>query len=334
MSTKGEQAASVDLVRLLESRGYRPVWRSKDGDKAVFHVPWRIDRHPSLAVYRRGSVWFWTDHARQENGTTVQALQRLEHLDRKDAIRALLGQQSPEGQKSLRPNSAAKEKEREHRIAEARQAYERAWKAMTSQRSSYLSCYWQERGFRTVPDIGAVWLELPAGDRNRPYMGIPLPSPEKIRAVECRLLDGRSQADRVYRARTIGPKELWVRWQSDRSRIVIAESILDALSYSQLWPDRSESLVALNGVGNARLLPSLVEWARKAGRPIQDVILALDNDQAGRQAAEKAAACLGSSVRIYRLDDLTAAGVKDLHKLLLQSKNAQSKKMSPLRRLA
>lgn len=343
MSARGDQAASVDLVRLLESYGHRPVWRSKDGDKAVFHVPWRVDRHPSLTVYRRGSVWFWTDHARQESGTTIQAMQYLHGLDRNSAISALLGDlgknfshQTAGGRTPKKPEiaSGASEQERRRRILEARKSYEQASKAMTAARTALLAKYWRERGLTTVPEIGAVYLELPAGERMRPYMGIPLPSPEKVRSIECRLLDGRTETDRAHRARTIGPKELWVQWR-DRSRLVITESILDALSYPELWPDRSESLVALNGVGNIRLLPSLVEWARQAGHPIKDVLLALDADEAGRQAAEKAAACLkNSSIRIYRVDDHSSAGVKDLHKLLLIKNNNEEKDLSEMRRLA
>lgn len=320
------EAVAVDLVRLLESRGYRPVWRRKDGEKATFHVPWRSDRHPSLGVYRRGSVWYWTDHARGESGTPIHAIQRLDGVDRKEAILRLTGwTPSSRAHVPRAPTSPARpvqdlvetDPDRERRKAEARERYQTARAAMTPARAAAIARYWRERGLNTVPDIGAVWLELEAGGQSRPYVGIPLPSPKHARALECRLLDGVGLRDRLWRARTYGPKELWVHWR-DRSVILVTESVLDALSALVLWPERADTLVSLNGVGNVRLLPTLVQQAAKARQPIRLVRLALDADQAGRDATAQAEALLSPlGVQLLDEDAHVQAAVKDLNKLLL-----------------
>ncbi|WP_447859637.1 toprim domain-containing protein [Nitrospira calida] len=320
------EAAAVDLVRLLEDRGYRPVWKRPDGEKATFRVPWRVDRHPSLGVYRRGQVWYWTDHARGESGTSIQAVQRLDGCSRTDAIRRLTGVETGEprerkgSEPPVRPATpAAPDPRRSAQKAQARQLYEQARRAMTPERAERIRQYWARLGLAIVPDIGAVYVELEAGGRARPYLAIPLPRASTYWAVECRLLDSQGEADRLWRARTYGPKELWVHWRERPDRIVITESILDALAILTIWPEERASLVALNGVGNVRLLPALLQRAARAGRPIRTVQLALDADQAGRKAAEEAVALLaplGVTVSRDREAAYAERGLKDTHKLL------------------
>jgi putative DNA primase/helicase len=324
-------AAGVDLVRLLEERGYRPVWKRKDGEKATFRVPWRTDRHPSLGVYRRGGVWFWTDHARGESGTPIQALQRLDGCSRTEAILRLTGEprvphppaanHRPSSSEELAspPAPSRADPRRQARKAEARRLYETARRAMTPERAERIRRYWQAAGLAEVPDIGGVYVELDTGGRVRPYVAIPLPRPQSYWAVECRLLDGQGEADRLWRARTYGPKELWVYWRARRDVILVAESILDALSALTLWPSEQMSLAALNGVGNVRLLPGLVQRAAQAGRPIRTIELALDADEAGRKAAEEAVALLtplGVTCARERERAYAERGLKDLNKLL------------------
>lgn len=331
------EAVAVDLVRLFESRGYRPVWKRKDGEKATFHVPWRPDRHPSLGVYRRGEVWFWTDHARNESGTAIQALERLDGLSRTEAIRRLTGH-LPDGwerrgrrgraratppaepARSSEPDTgdSSESPEREARKQQAVALYQAARAALTPARQAQIDAYWRAYGVTPPVDLGAGWIELDAGDRRRPYVVIPLPYAHKVWAVECRLLDGSGPADRAWRARTYGPKDLWVQWRADRERVLVTESVLDALSALALWPEQPWSLVALNGVGNVRRLPALVQQAARAGRPIRTVRLALDADDAGHAAATQADALLAPlGVRLEREEAHARAGAKDLNKLLL-----------------
>jgi hypothetical protein len=319
------EANAVDLVALLERYGHRPVWRAKDGGKATFRVPWRVDRHPSLGVFRRADVWFWVDHARDEAGTPIHAVQRLEGVSRTEAIRRLT-RGGPSRRPSRPPSSPpvpgpvvreSHDPDRERKKAQARRLYEQARAAMTPERAEALARYWRAHGVRDVPDLGAVWLTLEADGRSRPYIGIPLPTPARVWALECRLLDGRGPADRLWRARTYGPKELWVCWRRDPTRLLVAESILDALSALTLWPEREDSLLALNGVGNVRLLPAVLQQVARAGRPIRLVRLALDNDAAGREAARQAETFLTPlGVRVVAETAHVEAGVKDLNKLL------------------
>lgn len=320
------EAVAVDLIALLEARGYRPVWKRKDGLKATFHVPWREDRHPSLGVWKRGSVWWWADHARGDSGTPVQVIENLDGVDRKEAIRRLTGggarapvvgrstnAASPPSAPSSTPPAASED--RAARIELARRQYAAALAAMTPDKEQAVAAYWRGHGLTQIPDIGAVWLVLDTAAGPRPYVGIPTPTPTRVRGLECRLLDRRPE-DRLIRARTIGPKEIWIGWREPGS-VLVAESVLDALSALTLWPERPDSLLALNGVGNVRLLPLVLQQAAQAGRPIRRVTLALDADEAGRKAAAEATqycTALGVPVVLERAHE--DAGVKDLNALL------------------
>lgn len=320
------EAVAVNLIDLLERRGYRPVWKRKDGLKATFHVPWREDRHPSLGVWKRGSVWWWADHARGDSGTPVQVIENLDGVDRKEAIRRLTGggAHAPVVRRSTHaapPPSApsstppAASEDRAARIELARRQYAAALAAMTPDKEQAVAAYWRGHGLTQIPDIGAVWLVLDTAAGPRPYVGIPTPTPTRMRGLECRLLDRRPE-DRLIRARTIGPKELWICWR-DPGSVLVAESVLDALSALELWPERPDSLLALDGVGNVRLLPTLLHQAAQAGRPIRRLTLALDADSAGRQAAQEAqqlCAAFAVSVVLERAHE--DAGVKDLNGLL------------------
>jgi hypothetical protein len=324
------EAAAVNLIALLEQRGCRAVWKRRDGEKATFHVPWRMDRHPSLGVFRRGDTWFWVDHARNEAGTPIQAIERLDGVSRKDAILRLTGHTVPgPPARPVAAHSAAGDnvasQTRAARKAQAQALYALARAALTPSKQAQIDAYWRQHGVVPPPDLGAGWIQLDDGQgHQRPYVVIPLPNARRVWAVECRLLDGQGPADRLLRARTFGPKELWVCWREDRRRVLVAESILDALSAVALWPDWPDSLVALNGVGNVRLLPTLVEQANHAGQPVDVIRLALDADPAGRQATEQAKQLLTPlGVRVEEEDAHVKSGVKDLNKLLqLQQQGA------------
>jgi hypothetical protein len=318
------EAAAVDLIALLEQRGYRAVWKARNGEKATFHVPWREDRHPSLGVFRRGSTWFWVDHARNEAGTPIQVLQRLDGVSRREAILQLAGV-TPARQPRVPAQQPLAPREESEKVEQARRRYQAARAALTPAREEQIAAYWRQRGIIPPPELGAGWIELHDGQgHQRPYVVIPLPNAQQVRAVECRLLDSQGPADRLLRARTFGPKELWVYWREDRTHILVTESILDALSAVALWPNRPDSLVALNGVGNVRLLPTLIKQSRLTGQPVEVVRLALDADEAGRQATEQAKQLIAPLG--VRLEEETAhlqQGVKDLNKLLRCSSSEQ-----------
>jgi len=93
---------------------------------------------------------------------------------------------------------------------------------------------------------------------------------------------------------------------------LITESILDSLAGDVYFGRPSLSLCALNGIPNVKWLEQIV-----ATYSPRKILLALDNDPAGKEATEKAKEILkGKKVKVEIVKDHINAGVKDLHKLL------------------
>jgi hypothetical protein len=101
---------------------------------------------------------------------------------------------------------------------------------------------------------------------------------------------------------------------------LLLRSIIDALSGEILF-GFDGTLLALNGVGNIKYLPTICER-----NGLQTVYLALDNDQAGQDAQRKAVSILKNTVKVEIITDHHEAGVKDLHKLLELRLGAEDEK--------
>jgi DNA primase len=103
---------------------------------------------------------------------------------------------------------------------------------------------------------------------------------------------------------------------------LVTESILDSLAGDIYFGRPSLSLCALNGIPNVKWLERIVDTYSPC-----KMLLALDNDSAGKEATEKAKEILkGKKVKIEMVKDHIKAGVKDLHKLLIAESPAKKKK--------
>jgi hypothetical protein len=143
---------------------------------------------------------------------------------------------------------------------------------------------------------------------NRNYVAIPIPTPGRMVGLECRGLGHQFR-------KTYGKKALWTL-ERDPARVLICESILDALAGEVLMCDEEISLCAVNGVTNVELLE---EYFRRL-RP-SEVVLSLDADEPGQKAMERAIEIARSfDIKIKLIEEHKKAGVKDLHKLLLKTK--------------
>ena len=138
------------------------------------------------------------------------------------------------------------------------------------------------------------------------YLATPVPTPWDLTALECRELKGDGK-------KTLGAGGLWFL-KRDPKRVLITESILDSLAGEIVLEDKEISLCALNSAAYVNQLGDFL----KEHAP-DEVWLATDNDGPGIAARDKAVETISRTrAQIVLVEDHFKAGVKDLHKLLLQ----------------
>ena len=305
------RARSVNLIEMLIGLGHKPVSRRQD--HALFHSPLRDDRHPSFSVSYVNSGWVWYDFGPGTHGDVIEFIQQQFHLTFPEAVRKLLGHPIVDGPPP-RQSRTDSNREQRRRIDQARQAFHRAKASMTPEKEEEIRQYFVSRKVPYHPHLGAVWIAR--GEAKTPYIGIPLPSPNihVMHGLECRAL--HDVPNELLRA-TMGLKSPWIL-KRQNAAVLVTESILDCLAGDVLCGP-TFTLCALNGIGNVGKLP---EYLTRLHARI--VYLALDNDpepDKGPKAQQEAIALvtrLGMHVVEVRVHH--QAGVKDLHKLLLQTR--------------
>jgi len=275
-----------------------------------FLSPFRSEKTPSFAVYPDSNTWF--DFGTGEGGDVINFLMRYYDIDFKEALNEL------QSSNTQRPTDTC-EKERKDEMlhkkveqpkkdhSKVRKLYEvlRA----TNNKETVKEYFVSER-VKYHPEIGAV--VFANFKQNSSYISIPCPYPTKIMGLECRKLKG----DGLERLSLYG-KPLWLL-RRDLSRILITESILDALAGEIVLGDCTMTLCALNGVANKYKVPGMV----KKYKPSY-VLLALDNDGEengfiGQKTQVEIYSSIKSACQVKIFETLKIAGVKDLHKLLLK----------------
>jgi len=132
--------------------------------------------------------------------------------------------------------------------------------------------YFESKGVSYYPSMSCICYY--SFRDKRYYIGIPVPFPEKIRGLECRELRGE-------RKKTLGRKTLWV-FKRDTSRVLVAESILDALAGEIILNDNKITLCSTNGICNMEKIGKMVEQYRP-----EEVFFALDNDEPGQKVQQR-----------------------------------------------
>jgi hypothetical protein len=113
------------------------------------------------------------------------------------------------------------------------------------------------------------------------YITIPVPYPSDMRGLELREYFPASMemsADFRKKRKCYGIKSLWVFKRNPR-RLLITESVLDALAGENLFDLQDATLVALNGVGQAAEIERLLKCVKP-----EEAFVAVDNDGPGREA--------------------------------------------------
>lgn len=295
-----EELKRMNLIYFLEGLGFKPHWQS--GERAMFLSPLREEGNPSFYVQRSSDgSWTWKDWGTGEYGDIIKFVQAYYRVDFKEALRRL--RSSPEPLRSSvievrHGNQAPKTSEW------AKEFYRKEIIKMKGQKSKIVQKYFLDNRVRYYSEMKCIL----ARDRKegKLYVGIPIPYPLKMRGLELREIGGNSK-------KTWGKKTLWLL-SRDSPRILVTESIMDALAGEIILGDDKFTLCSLNGIGNVGQLADLV----RVYKPLE-VILALDGDEPGQNASLQARELLQTYgvLRVAEYREHIEAGVKDLHKLLL-----------------
>jgi hypothetical protein len=302
-----EQAKRINLISFLEQLGFRPSWQS--GERAMFFSPLREEKNPSFYVQRFDGCWMWKDWGTGEKGDIINFIELYYGIDFAEAVRRLDPLQTATGRgvlspEDLRTSQSPKTCKRDSReVGWVKEFYRKRAIKMNVHKMEAVRNYFLRRGVRYYSEMKCIlvndWKE------KRVYVGIPVPFPLKMRGLELREIDGDSR-------KTWGRKTLWLLKRNPR-RVLVTESVLDALAGELVIGDDSITLCSLNGVCNVDQLGDLFVQYRP-----REVIMALDTDEPGRKAAQEAIDIAKRHlVPVVEFTDHLDAGVKDLHRLLM-----------------
>ncbi|MBI5666272.1 MAG: toprim domain-containing protein [Nitrospirae bacterium] len=179
--------------------------------------------------------------------------------------------------------------------------------------------YFSERSLRYYPELGCK-VHVHFKD-HLSYLAFPLPEVDKLRGLElreiCSLEKELGLTEGKKNRKNYGTKTLWV-FKRDTSRMLVAESILDALAGEVILNDYGISLVALNGVGQVSQLDPLVQTVKP-----QKIILAIDKDIPGRETEVIAKEIVRKNKIDYELLETREKDLlRELHKAKGGSENA------------
>lgn len=301
----------IDLIAFLEGMGFNPRWQS--GQRAMFLSPLREEVNPSFYVQMSSDgSWSWKDWGTGECGDIIKFIQVYYGVDFKEALRRLGSSSESLGSSGVAVKHGG-QKPKENSAGWTKEFYTKEVAKMNGRKLEVVRDYFLNLGVRYHPEMGCI----PVKDwkDGKLYVGIPIPYPLKMRGLELREIGGSSK-------KTWGKKTLWLL-KRDLRRMLITESILDALAGEVLLVGESMTLCSLNGVGNVDQLDVLFSQYK----PVE-VILAIDNDEPGWDAAERAFKIARThSVHVVQFRGHIEANVKDLHKLLRLGQEVQHERV-------
>jgi len=292
-----ERLKGMDLIAFLENMGFRPNWRR--GDKAMFFSPLREEQNPSFYVQRSDGCWNWKDWGTGESGDIIKFVELYYGINFTEAVERLGASSPAHFTPSIDNRRCDPQKDSVDWVRE----FYRKGILMNRDKIEMVRSYFLKMGVRYHSDMKCILVN----DRkeNRAYIGIPVPFPIKMRGLELRQVDGDLR-------KTWGRKTLWLL-KRDPLRILIAESILDALSGEILLGDEKITLCSLNGVCNVSQLEDLFIQYRP-----KEVLMALDADEAGQKATQEALEIAKRNlVPVIEFTGHIDVGVKDLYRLLM-----------------
>jgi len=276
-------ARTVDLPSFLEMElGLTPV--TFDGNGRFYLSPFGEEKTPSLHVSYRDGVWLWFDHrsALRTGGDAIALLRRLgysfsDSVARLSRFNGWYDRGGITRKKLMEPSNNRKEESSAGKLEKA--LYAREVHARLPDSGSTVKSYFTDRGLAYYPEIEArLFVDFKHSTK---YITIPVPYPSDLRGLELREYFPASMemsADFRKKRKCYGIKSLWVYKRNPR-RLLVTESVLDALAGENLFDLQDATLVALNGVGQAAEIERLLKCVKP-----EEAFVAVDNDGPGCEA--------------------------------------------------
>lgn len=273
-----EKAKRVNLSQYIEIvLGLAPQRRYKN---SVFYFsPFRIETEASLHLTYKDGIWVWYDFGSgYHRGDAVEFVKMYRDCSFKEAVKELLqfnGESLALSVFDSRPKheKPSTEIEKMRRIIKARNTYGRL-----VNNNVLIRKYFTEKGLRFHEEMGCkIYTDF---KDHTNYVAIPIPNTEHFRGLELREICSlaRELETGSKKRKNYGTKTLWVL-KRDTSRFLLTESVLDALAGEVILNDERISLAALNGVGQVSQLKAMILSLKP-----KEMIVAMDNDRAGRDA--------------------------------------------------
>jgi hypothetical protein len=266
--------------------------------------PFREEKEPSFTVRYYKGRWEWKDWGTGEAGDIIDLIQKCYKTDFVGAMTILLTEEFPD--EMYRKQQAAEEEDKAKKMDYARRTYLKSLKCNSIE---VVRKYFADKGVQYHYPMNCAIVT--SFKEHKSFVAIPIPNPEHVRGLECRERNGAER-------KTLGVKTLWF-FKRNPGKLLVTESVLDALAGEVVLDDKDISLCSANGVGNIEKLADLLKQ-----HPFGKVYLALDNDAPGRKAEESAATIVRSAgARAIPVEDHIRAGAKDLHRLLISATNTE-----------
>lgn len=328
-----EFARKVDLPSFLENE-MRFVPVNAKGKGRFYNSPFRSEKSASLHVSYKDDSWIWYDHGSvAKNGGDGIALLRCMGYSFVDAVEKLAAFEGFRGAVSPGIKTSYVRRKRKKQSNDSvsllkdnlakkveKALFTRKVYARLSQTSVIVEKYFLDRGLPYYPEIGArLFVDF---KNSLKFIAFPIPSPLSMRGLELReaisadmelSLDGRKQR------KCYGVKTLWVLRRSSE-RVLITESIMDALAGEVLFACPDATLIALNGVGQAHEIERMLD---KSGLAPKEALIVLDNDAPGREATSVVKRILTS--RHVKVVSVPALSEKDPLRELLKKEDKNGK---------
>ena len=257
-------ANSVDLEEFLRMRGEK-LERVGREHKLIYCDS--SGRHDSITL--RGSTWF--DHKNQIGGGAIKFMQEFYGMDFQTAVQELLGQTVTPLSHSP-PKVSAKEEKKEFRLPEANTNMHRVYAYLIKQRfisPDIISHFAKQHTlYEDKEHHNAVFVGV---DEN----GVPRQASKRSTnsygnsfRITCQGSDTR------YSFAHFG----------ESKRLYVFEAPIDMLSFLTLYPKewQKHSYIAMNGVYENAVLTALKNHSN-----LSEVILCVDNDEGGIEAADR-----------------------------------------------
>ena len=257
-------ANSVDLEEFLRMRGEK-LERVGREHKLIYCDS--SGRHDSITL--RGSTWF--DHKNQVGGGAIKFMQEFYDMDFQTAVQELLGQRVTPLSHSP-PKAIAKEEKKEFRLPQANTNMHRVYAYLIKQRfitPEVITHFAKQHTlYEDKEHHNAVFVGV---DEN----GVPRQASKRSTnsygnsfRITCQGSDTR------YSFAHFGENE----------RLYVFEAPIDMLSFLTLYPKdwQKHSCIAMNGVYENAVLTAL-----KSHSNLSEIVLCVDNDEGGIEAADR-----------------------------------------------